>query len=375
MYPDDGSLLTGQATSGTIKGILTCNGVAETGETVRFTNGQDIVSNPKTTIRGRVHQRCLPEGGLPCDRELPRLVHARRCSFSSSTGHPAQERAEFPSPARDGQSTSRRRRRSGLPPVSAQALPDFLLRGQYALPVPKNTRKDLLGQAGAQVLHQLQAAPVQVKPPLEALGHLAGQGHLKLWAGDPKAQRVLDGFSLAGRVPLSTRAYRGAFVSHAIGTKLDSYLTERVEHRTSCSGPRRDVTLTVTLDTDAPSTPLPPSVTVGDIPGRPGIPVGDNRIALTVLATSGAALVSATVDGVPTYDAWAPQAAPPAGAATLQPVTTRGHQGWRVVVGLAARTHRTLAFRLFEPAAGLVGHRDVQALARPAVTTSSTCGS
>ena len=45
------------------------------------------------------------------------------------------------------------------------------------------------------------------------------------------------------------------------------------------------------------------------------------------------------------------------------------------MVGLAARTHRTLAFRLFEPAAGLVGHRDVQALARPAVTTSSTCGS
>ena len=61
---------------------------------------------------------------------------------------------------------------------------------------------------------------------LEALGRLAGQGHLKLWINDPKTQRVLDGFPLAGRVPQSSRAYSAVFVSNSLGSRLDAYLTE-----------------------------------------------------------------------------------------------------------------------------------------------------
>lgn len=42
----------------------------------------------------------------------------------------------------------------GLVPITAQALPDFLLRGQNALPIAKQARKDLLDLASAQVLRR-----------------------------------------------------------------------------------------------------------------------------------------------------------------------------------------------------------------------------
>ena len=65
MYPDDGSLLTGQATSGTIKGTLTRNSVAETGESVRFTNTQGIVSTAKTTSAGAFTNAVFPKAAFP----------------------------------------------------------------------------------------------------------------------------------------------------------------------------------------------------------------------------------------------------------------------------------------------------------------------
>ena len=85
-----------------------------------------------------------------------------------------------------------------------------------------------------------------------------------------------------------------------------------------------------------PTRPLPPYVTICDVIRPSGLPVGNSRLAVTVLATTGAnlvsctlvsctlvsstlvssTLVSSTLDGVPTYDASQPQAALPAGAAT-----------------------------------------------------------
>lgn len=91
-----------------------------------------------------------------------------------------------------------------------------------------------------------------------------------------------------------------------------------------------------------------------------------------VLATSGAALVSSSVDGVPTYDASQPQAAQPAGATTFQPVVTRGHPGWCVAFDLKAKKHRTLVLRLFEPSADDVLHVDVKAPVQPAMVDSRT---
>ena len=64
----------------------------------------------------------------------------------------------------------------------------------------------------------------------------------------------------------------------------------------------------------------------------------------------------------------------PAGAATLEPVVTRGHPGWRVVIDLPARRASDLVLRMFELSAGDVRRFDMQALARPALVQSRTCG-
>ena len=263
----------------------------------------------------------------------------------------------------------------GAGQVQPPDLPRFLLEGQYAIPIQKNQRKDLLGSVGQQVLDRLRTRPMAVRPLLSTLGRLAGGGHLKLWSNDPVAQTQLAGFPIARTVPDSADSYTGVFASNSLGTKLDAYLQESVTRQQACSRTASRVTVTVVLRNDLPAAALPSYVTVGDIVRPKGIPVGTSRIALTILATRGAELTTATVDGVGTYDLSKPQVALPPGAATVEPISVKGHPGWRTVLDVPGHGARTVVLHLDEPVLdpGRPARIQVQALARPAAVTNSSC--
>ena len=261
----------------------------------------------------------------------------------------------------------------GAGQVQPPDLPRFLLEGQYALPIKKNQRKDLLGSVGQQVLDRLRTRPVAVRPLLTTLGHLAGGGHLKLWSNDPVAQGQLAGFPIARTVPDTAAAYTGVFASNSLGSKLDAYLQESVTRQQACTRTTSRVTVTVLLRNDLPAGALPSYVTVGDIPRPKGIPVGTSRIALTILATRGADLTAATVDGVGTYDLSKPQDALPPGAATVEPISVNSHPGWRTVLDVPGHGSRTVVLHLDEPVVGGPARVQVQALARPATVTNRSC--
>ena len=166
----------------------------------------------------------------------------------------------------------------------------------------ENTVRDayLQGVAGA-VFERLLSGQGDPKTLAKQLAKAAGEGRLLVYSTHAQEQRQLEQTSLAGAVPATARPFAGLVVNNYSASKLDYYLDRTLDYRRS-SCPSADGTsassITVTLTNNAPKG-LPPYVvlqldTTGYV-GKP--PRGANSEYVEVLATRGAELLGATLDG------------------------------------------------------------------------------
>jgi hypothetical protein len=195
-------------------------------------------------------------------------------------------------------------------------------------------RRYLLGIASAasEKILKDRADPVAM---LQAAGKGAGERRLLVWSADPATQSDLAQTAVAGVIPETRAPYVGLSVVNGGGNKLDYYLDRSLTwQRTGC-GPVRRTTVTVRLTNNAPASGLPPYVTGRS--DRRSYPVkpGDNRLAVSYFATSGAVMNDIKVAGRP---------------GTGRIGSERGHPVYTLDVELPRGTSRTIVLHLSEPA-------------------------
>lgn len=224
-------------------------------------------------------------------------------------------------------------------------------------------RKQFLNGLVEAVFGRLSEGRYQPGPLLTAAGQAVREGRVKVYSVHPDEQRVLEGSSVGGALPVTTRPFVLATVNNAFGNKLDHYLDRRVDYALgACSGASRDSRVSVRLRNTAPRG-LVDYVTGQVEAGRRGraYPEAHHRVLLSVFTTSGARLRAATLDGQRT---------------TVRSSTERGHPVFDLYVDLPRGVERVLVLDLVEPVGReqpIVAH---QPLVRPQTGTSSAvpCG-
>ncbi|MDQ1289148.1 MAG: hypothetical protein QG622_2714 [Actinomycetota bacterium] len=239
--------------------------------------------------------------------------------------------------------------------VDAGRVEKLVLHEQYAMPALGTDRKSLMLGVGSATIDALLSGKVSPGTLLPGLREVAREGHILVHSRDETEQAHLVDLGLAGAVPDAPGPYAQAVVLNAAGGKLDSWLRTQLDYTvTSCSRSNRSVRIAVTLRNEAPVRGLPSYVTIrSDRPTYPTAP-SQNRTELEVLATKGAKLTSATLDGAPM------PLAPPTGtlptsipddAATtfLQVAEVRDRPSYWMDLELLPGRTRTLVLTLDEP--------------------------
>lgn len=213
-------------------------------------------------------------------------------------------------------------------------------------------RKAYLQEIAQAVIGQVTGGAGSTSGLLRALGRAAGEGHLAVWSADPGEEQVLATSPLGRQVPDDAAPYAGVVVNNYSNSKLDYYLGRDIRYTAQgCSGDLRSSTVTVTLTNDAPTSGLPSYVT-NQRDDYPQGPPGTTAVTLQLLATTGAAALGVTIDGVPTQ---------------ITSTEERGHPSLTTVVQIPPGQNRTVVFTLQEPTSATGPARvPVQPLARPA---------
>lgn len=191
--------------------------------------------------------------------------------------------------------------------IEPDQLPDYLAVGQYAdfAPAPgqaflegASARKDQLERVAAAAASRLASGAGDSTSLLRGLVDAVRSGHLRMASNDPQLGPALAAAGVDGALPAGDRPLAYAVVNNASGGKLDHFLERRVTYLAAeCDGDRRPSTISVQLRNDVPGTALPPYLTTRITPeGR--IDTRTSTLTLTVYATPGSELVTATVDGV-----------------------------------------------------------------------------
>jgi hypothetical protein len=144
---------------------------------------------------------------------------------------------------------------------------------------------------------------------ISALARASEERRLFIWSADAAEQAVVDGTTIAGRLPeTDTRTARfGVFLNDGTGSKMSYYVQPRVVLTSASCSPvkstgEREFTLRVTLSNNAPAdaaSSLPPYIT-GE--GTYGTPPGDANVVSNVYLPDGFAFVSAATDDGSTYE-------------------------------------------------------------------------
>ena len=185
---------------------------------------------------------------------------------------------------------------------------------------------------------------------IRALSAAADQRRLVLWSRDPGLEGQLLAARWAGAIgaPAGT-PFTGFVVTNGSGSKLDYYLrTAAVYRRASCAA--GSATATYTVSNGAPTSGLPPYVTVRLDKVPPGARPGDDLIILTYYASVGARIAGVTVDGAPV-------------TATVLP--ERGLTTATFSFELPAGQSRRVVVRVAEPAATAAPRVLVQPMVHP----------
>ncbi|MEO6879495.1 MAG: DUF4012 domain-containing protein [Mycobacteriaceae bacterium] len=212
------------------------------------------------------------------------------------------------------------------------------------------------GVAAAVSTQVLSADSGSLPALVRQLSRAVTERRLAVWSSRPAEQAVLAGTAIADEVSATSGPYAGLVVNNAAGNKMDYYLERALTYTAADCDPKRGSAVTVSLtNTGDPGASY--SGYVGGIKGvlRPGVAPGTDRLLVSLYATSGAGLVSVTVDGRP---------------ATVTVDAERNHPVFTLQLDIPPGKSRKLVFTLLEPAAPGVPQVPVQPLVRPMSVTT-----
>ena len=242
--------------------------------------------------------------------------------------------------------------------IPAAGIEDYLALGQYAATPGdgQSERKENLTAVTKAVLERLTGGGGDSTSLLRGLSKAVRSGHLHLGTDDKVIAPILAGTGADGALPRDDSPFVYPVVYNAAGSKLDYFLNRTVRYSgQGCSGDRRRTTVTVTLRNDPPAlSTLPPYVTIRLEDGVRTQSLVD-RVSLSVYATRGATLVSASLDGKP--------------VPYLQPGQEAGLPIWQTFLDLPPQADRTLTLTLDEPTSKGAPRVLEQPLARPLART------
>ncbi len=220
---------------------------------------------------------------------------------------------------------------------------------RFPLAEDQTARKDYLQIIAKAIAQKAMDQVTSAQKLLDALGKAAGEGRLAVWSASPADQALLDETPLAHTIPDDDAPYAQVVINNLSGTKMDYYLKREIEYQADgCAGDMRNSTVTVRLANTATETSVPPFYAeTSTWPNQPTgggpylnhefkiqVPRGSMIYSVRVIATKGARLMSATVNGQRT--------------AAITNVE-RGHPTFEVQIVIPPGQSGELAFRLSEP--------------------------
>lgn len=205
-------------------------------------------------------------------------------------------------------------------------------------PNDQTARKQYLQDIASEVVRKITSRIESPQKLLDALGEAVGERRIALWSSVPAEQELLEKTPLAHDIPDDSAPYAGVVINNLGGNKLDYYLRRQIEYvADGCASETRMSTVTIRLANEAPKSGLTDYVAAApgirqDIPLE--VPKGAMVTSVRLLATKGATLVSALVNGqqVPVFSS-----------------TERGHPSYEVQLGIPPGESGELSFRLTEP--------------------------
>ncbi|MHA3702230.1 DUF4012 domain-containing protein [Jatrophihabitans sp. YIM 134969] len=172
---------------------------------------------------------------------------------------------------------------------------------------------------------------------LDGLARGVSERRIVAWSTDPGVQSVLASAPIGGTISATDQPYGMLVLNNGAAGKLDYYLGRSVDVTRSGCGDTRDVTVTIKLTNNAPTSGLPPYVTdrIGAINQPTDLVVGQNRTVVNWVATKGALLTGATLDGRTS------------GAGLFD---EEGHPSFQMILEIKPGQTRTWVLTLQEPA-------------------------
>lgn len=164
-----------------------------------------------------------------------------------------------------------------------------------------DARKQYLQDIAGEVVTKVTSFAGSHRALLDALAKAAAEQRISVWSDHPDEQALIEDTVLAHVVPDDPGPYAQVLVNNLGGNKLDYYLTRQIVYSAAgCDADRRSSTVTLRLRNDAPSGALPGYVAgsfgLADGPVR-DVPEGTNVASVSLVATQGAELTAAYVDG------------------------------------------------------------------------------
>ncbi|GCE39565.1 Methyl-accepting chemotaxis protein [Rhodococcus wratislaviensis] len=161
-------------------------------------------------------------------------------------------------------------------------------------------RKNYLQTIASKVVDKMTGDIKSPQKLLDAVGKAASERRIAVWSAHPDEQAIIAGTPLGFTIPEDPAPYAGVVVNNNAGNKLDYYLTREIDYTAeTCTGETRTSTVTVRLTNHTPDRDFPRYV-AGTYNGRP-VPSGTNLAMVSLLATNGATLTKATLDGKQTF--------------------------------------------------------------------------
>lgn len=186
--------------------------------------------------------------------------------------------------------------------VTAQNVVELTQSELYARFADDNrARKDYLQAIAAAVVAEMSGSVDSPQKLLDALGRAAGEGRLAVWSAHEAEQSVLAGTALGHVVPEDDAPFAGVVINNHAGNKLDYFLRREIEYTAGgCEGSTRESRVRVRLTNDTPFVDLTDYV-ASQAQNQLGVPKGTNVAWVSLIATKGATLTSASVDGKPQF--------------------------------------------------------------------------
>jgi hypothetical protein len=197
-----------------------------------------------------------------------------------------------------------------------------------------DARKQYLQDIAGQIVKKVSAQVQSPRLLLEALGKAVSEGRIAVWSSSPTEQQVLEQTALAHVVPEDAAPYAAVVINNIAGNKIDYYLARQIEYSAAaCDGKNRKSVVVVRLTNNVPANGMPDYVL--NAHGLTfDVPSGTNVATVSLLATAGAELTDATLDGQ---------------TVTIFPGTERGHPIFESQVSIPPGRTVELRYVLSEP--------------------------